>query len=265
MKDWQIVAVPFSSEPGHDMWRGPERILASMALEPWQWAPIPLDEASVEGWRRLAEAFRDEVSPDLQSDRPWLFITGECTVAPMPVGALQRVYGAVQVVWIDAHGDIHTPDSSTSHFLGGMPLNLLMGKSLESVRQAAGAQAVPIEHVTMVGTRDLDPAEERFIRDWNIEPIDDTREIRRRVEAIGLPAYVHVDIDVLDPKVNPAASYPSPRGMTLEALLTILRDLSSTGLMRAVTVAAYSPGLDVDAKGLSAASAIVRQLLEDEA
>ncbi len=259
--DWQIIALPFSSEPGHDMWRGPSAILKALDLKPAVWVPVPIDEPTIEGWQALAKEFRQVVTPQLKADRPWLFVTGECTAAPLPVGALQHVYGPVQVVWIDAHGDIHTPESSTSHFLGGMPLNLLIGGSLGEVRQAAGTDPIPLDHVTMVGTRDLDPAEAGLIRQSGIVPLYDPEAIRTRVAAIGLPAYLHVDIDVLDPTVNPAASYPSPGGMTLEALVGILEQLATTGLIKAATVAAFSPGLDRDNLGLVAATRVMHQLL----
>lgn len=259
--DWQIVALPFSSEPGHDMWRGPSAILQALGLTPSVWVPVPIDEPTIEGWRALAAEFRRVVTPQLKANCPWLFISGECTAAPLPVGAFQQVYGPVQVVWIDARGDIHTPESSTSHFLGGMPLNLLIGRSLSEVREAAGADPVPLDSITMVGTRDLDPAEAVFIRESGMVPFYDPETIRTRVAAIGLPAYVHVDIDVLDPTINPAAAYPSHGGMMLQTLLETLQELATTGLIKAATVAAYSPGLDRDKLGLEAATRVVRQLL----
>lgn len=262
MFEWQVVAVPFSSEPGHDMWRGPETILNHLGIEPDIWTPVPVQEATVGAWQALAQSFRDQMAPRLKTDRLWLVLSGECTVAPLPVGALQRAFGPTQVIWIDAHGDIHTPASSTSHFLGGMPLNCLMGGSLTEVREAAGAQPVQVDQVTMVGTRDLDPPEAALIQDLGIVRLNQPQAIRERIQAVGLPAYVHVDIDVLDPIVNPAASYPSPSGLSVEQLLATLDAIGSSGLMRAVTVTAYSPGLDREQQGLRAAARVVQSLLE---
>ncbi len=261
MKPWQIIAVPFSSEPGHDMWRGPKNVIDSMGFAAWRELPVPLVEPSPTAWEKLCRQFQKDIAPDLDSQKPWLFIAGECTVAPIPVGALQAHHPEIQVVWIDAHGDIHTPESSHSKFLGGMPLNLLLGGSLESVRIAAGARPVLRDHVTMVGTRDLDPPETQYLQSYGLTPLYAESTIVDRIKTINLPAYVHVDVDVLDPKENPAASYASPQGMSLNTLRSLISALLSTGLVRAVTVCAYSPAFDVEQQGLHCVQEVIQTIL----
>lgn len=261
MRNWQIVTVPFSSEPGHDMWRGPDVVMESLHLKPWQRLALERQAQDVASWVSLCQAFEERVTVGLDPARPWLFVAGECTIAPMPVGALQRYHSAVQVVWIDAHGDIHTPTTSTSGFLGGMPLNVLIGGSLPTVAQAARMQPVAVQHVTMVGTRDLDPPEAQLIESLGLTPLDDAEAIEKRVRAIGLPAYVHVDVDVLDLAENPAQSYPHQGGLSVAQLQAIVDGLVQTSLVAAITVCAYSPGLDINDQGLKSVQAIMNAIL----
>jgi arginase len=261
MTDWQIVTVPFSSEPGHDMWRGPDRIVDSLGITPWRRLDIDRQDLDVSSWETLCQTFQQRLADGLNPTRPWLFVAGECTVAPIPVGALQRHHSVIQVIWIDAHGDIHTPETSTSGFLGGMPLNVLIGGSLPIIAKAAHLHPVPIERLTMVGTRDLDPPEARLIEQLGIATVNDPDAISQRVRSIGLPAYVHVDVDVLDLQENPAQSYPSPGGFSLQQLTAILTGLLKMPLVAAVTVCAYSPGLDVNERGLQSVQAIMRTIV----
>ncbi|PSR22499.1 MAG: hypothetical protein C7B45_06675 [Sulfobacillus acidophilus] len=261
MPDWEIVTVPFSSEPGHDMWRGPDRILGSLGIKPDKRLESSRQEGDVASWQALCQSFQARFADGLDPTRRWLFVAGECTVAPLPVGSLQRFHSAVQVVWIDAHGDIHTPESSTSGFLGGMPLNVLIGGSLPSVAEAARLQPVPIERVTMVGTHDLDPPEARLLEQLGIPIVNDPEALAQRVRAIGVPAYVHVDVDVLDLAENPAQSYPSTGGFLVSELTAIVKGLLDTSHVAAVSVCAYSPGLDVHDRGLQSVQKIVRTVL----
>ena len=85
-----------------------------------------------------------------------LALLGECTLAPAVAGALQRRYADLALVWLDAHGDLNTPETSPCGFLGGMPFAILLGwchPELAARPAAAG------ERAALVGGRDLDPGE----------------------------------------------------------------------------------------------------------
>ncbi|MFX0204540.1 MAG: arginase family protein [Candidatus Hodarchaeota archaeon] len=115
----------------------------------------------------------------------------------------------VGLVWIDAHGDINTPDTSLSGMLGGMPVAVATGLCLERLRMKCGLKvALPTKYVIMVGVRDTDPLEQEIIDRSQIAHIT-VDEIRKLSSVISMEMdrlvqitdliYVHVDLDVLDP------------------------------------------------------------------
>ncbi len=115
----------------------------------------------------------------------------------------------VGLVWIDAHGDINTPDTSLSGMLGGMPVAVATGLCLERLRMKCGLNvALPTKYVIMVGVRDTDPLEQEIIDRSQLSHIsvDEirhlnpviSREMERLAQITDL-IYVHLDIDVLDP------------------------------------------------------------------
>ena len=115
----------------------------------------------------------------------------------------------VGLVWIDAHGDINTPETSLSGMLGGMPVAVATGLCLERLRVKCGLEiALPTKYVTMVGVRDTDPLEQEIIDRSQIEHItvDEIRQLHpvitsemERLARYTDRIYIHVDLDVLDP------------------------------------------------------------------
>ena len=78
----------------------------------------------------------------------------------------------VGLVWIDAHGDINTPETTLSGMLGGMPVAISTGLCLHRLRLKCGLDpALPSKYVTMVGVRDTDPLEQEILDNSNIEHI----------------------------------------------------------------------------------------------
>jgi arginase len=160
---------------------------------------------------------------DLESSRPVLeeaarraaepgvITASDCTICLGTFPAVAAREPDVRFLWLDAHGDFNTPETTESGFLGGMCLAGAAG------RWDAGIDA-PVDpaRIHLVGVRDLDPAE------------------REEVAAAGLrigvpqdgPIYVHLDCDVLDPSVA-RSQFPVPGGLNLEglqALLAAIRD-----------------------------------------
>jgi arginase family enzyme len=112
--------------------------------------------------------------------------------------------------WIDAHGDFNTPDTTPSGFLGGMCLAAACG------RWDAGRAVVDPARVHLLGVRDLDPGEEREV---------EAAGLRADVPE-GVPLYVHLDADVLDPSVM-AGQFPVPGGWDERRLRAQLAELAA--------------------------------------
>ena len=88
-------------------------------------------------------------------------MSGDCTMALGTMSGLQRAGIEAGIVWFDAHGDVQTLETTTSGYLGGLPLRLLVGYRPELIAARLGLRAVPERQVTLVGARDLDPPRSR--------------------------------------------------------------------------------------------------------
>ena len=87
-----------------------------------------------------------------------LVLMSECTLVPPVLAAVRERHPDVALVWIDAHGDLNTPATTPSDFLGGMPFAQLLGWCFDDWRRQAGLEPpFPEDRAVLVGGRDLDP------------------------------------------------------------------------------------------------------------
>lgn len=180
-------------------------------------------------------------------------LIGECTLVPAILsGMLERQPGTC-LIWVDAHGDLNTPETSPSGFIGGMPLAVLTGRCHPRWREAAGlAQSFPDELVALVGARDLDPGERELLDRTAMHEVATCAEAIAALPA-GAPLYVHLDTDVLDPSEVPDAGFPAPGGWSVERFVSELEPLAGSGRVVCLSVCPSAPPA-VDAQ-------IVRTLL----
>lgn len=166
----------------------------------------------------------------------------------------------VGLVWIDAHGDYNTPETSPSGMLGGMPVAVACGRCLSGLRRGIGL-TVPLQSpdVVMVGLRELDPPEREAIAADGIatltteEWLSGSGRLRRAMEHLAEREDVidvHVDLDILDPERAPAAGLPAPGGISGEQLGAGLRSLLSCPKVGALTVVSYKAEADGDGRTL---------------
>ncbi|MBP4047611.1 arginase family protein [Chromobacterium violaceum] len=162
-------------------------------------------------------------SIDASSPRRILLCGGDCASEIAPLAYLNRLYeGRLNVVWLDAHADLNTPQSSPSGHLHGMPLRVLLGEGHAELLRAVPLPLRP-EQAHLAGVRDVDPAERDYIAGHNMVWHDvASLEAEPARLAGGLnpdwPSYLHIDLDVLDPAAYPAVQCPTPNGLSARAL-----------------------------------------------
>ena len=217
---------------------------------------ISPDMPSGDIWDRLAALYArvaDAVAEAARTGARPVVVSGDCTTALGTMAGLQRAGIDAGIAWLDAHGDLQTLETTTSGYLGGLPLRLLVGYRPELIAARLGLRAVPERQVTLVGARDLDPPEVSYLAG---------AQIRRcevgEVDAAGLPGgplYVHLDLDVIDPAELPGLRYPAPGGPGPAQVADALRAALGTGRVAAVGIACtWYPG--------HAAAARIRPFLE---
>ena len=179
-------------------------------------AELTPEEAEQYGARHLlglaSYHLGDIVADQLKRDLLPIGLLANCNGLMGMLGGFQRSAGwkplRVGLVWIDAHGDINTPETSLSGMLGGMPVAVAVGLCLERLRIKSGLEvALPTKYCTMVGIRDPDPLEREIIDRSQIEHLttEDLRTLSpniylqmERLARLTDIIYVHVDLDIVD-------------------------------------------------------------------
>ncbi len=240
----------------------------------------PEEEGEYGTWHRLGLASRHLADIVADQKRRGLFTIGllaNCNGLMGMLGGLQRSGPyrrplRIGLVWIDAHGDINTPETTLSGMLGGMPVAVSTGLCLHRLRVECGLDpALPTRYVTMVCVRDTDPLEQEIIDRSDVEHIT-VEQIRRLSPAIELEMerlatltdliYVHVDMDALDPEEVPGHGLTVPNGPTSIELSNALEILFEHPKVAAFGVASYPVDHDPDERSLKAVYNLVEGVVK---
>src|SRR5918994_2061093 len=264
-----LVTVPYRyDERGEGLGAGPDALLAAGLPDQLRAAGIRLagpheahlDPAlQVEGRTALnigrlgADTARLVAAARRKGDGA-LVLVGDDTAAIGVVSGLEQAASpatAIGVVWVDAHGDFNTPETSFSGILAGMPVAIMAGLAGPLWREAAGlATPVATGNIVLAGVRELDEKEEELIRSTDLQVVpatelcdgdDFARAIDRLAQRCAL-LYLHVDLDVLDPRFVPSASTPSANGLSIEELVAAMATVLQSGKVAAVTISSLNPG-----------------------
>jgi arginase len=185
------------------------------------------------------------------------------------------------VLWLDAHPDVNTAETSPTGHLHGMVLSGLLGAG-----PLATADALPPERVTLAGVRSVDPGEADFLAQrpgiarWGVETLQGDgwmaplAALLERVRRAGGRLYVSLDLDVFDPQAAPGVAVPVSGGALPDPVLALLRRVRASGLLAGADVVELFPPADRErqtarlaARALAAlgAAADWRDVLEPEA
>jgi arginase len=219
-------------------------------------------------WNRLALANGQLARSVAAERRAGAFPVGllaNCSALSGMLGGLQHSGPSarplrVGLVFIDAHGDFNTPETTLSGMLGGMPVAIAAGMCLTRMRVKSGLDpALPQRHIVLGAVRDTDPLEQDLLDRSEIEHISvndiRTRSARihdqmKRLSSQTDVIYVHIDMDVLDPKEVPGHPLTVPDGPTSLELAAALTDMFTYEKAAAFGVAS-TPSGERDPNGVS--------------
>ncbi|HEX6861931.1 MAG TPA: arginase family protein [Thermoanaerobaculia bacterium] len=193
-------------------------------------------------------------------------LSGNCNAAA--VGSLAGISegGPAGVVWMDAHGDLNTPDTSPSGFLDGMAIMIAMGKAWPTLTaKLPGFHPLDPRNVVHVGARDFDPPELEAIEREHIArvPVEGLDGLDAALADLATrvdQAYVHMDLDVLDPSELRANVYAVPGGLTVAQMADVVRATGRHLKIAAAGITAYDPDQDPEGKGVRAAERLLEAL-----
>jgi len=184
-----------------------------------------------------------------------LVLSGNCNTGTVG-GAAGHAASDLGVLWMDAHADNETPDTTSSGFLDGMGLAMLQGRTWrEQLRRLNGFQPIGGERVILLGARDIGEAEGENLRLWGVRhvPVAAWRQDADLFEqALGtLKAsgarrlMIHVDADVHDPDmVAPANDFAAPGGLGAQEVVDAATRAARALPLASASIAAYDPKLD---------------------
>jgi arginase len=238
----------------------PEPVLAAAVISDARMVngPHPIADRGPESLARLHRPIAEFVRDAARGGERAVSVAGDCCAAAPVLAGLRAGGVEPQLVWIDAHGDFNTPETSPSQFLGGMPLAMIAGRGPQWMCEAVGLSPLPEARIWLIDGRDLDPLERAAL---NASAV-------RRTGIAGLgslrldgPVMVHIDMDVLDAEKAPAFNYPVKGGPSVAAVSRACREFAHANQVVAISVCGWTGALDTDGRTAAACRHVVEALV----
>ena len=195
------------------------------------------------GWKRLGMALGHFADAVARNEREGWFTVGllaTCPSMPGLVAGLQRSGPSgkplrIGMLWLDAHPDFNTPETTRSGSLGGMPVAVATGRALRVMRLDAKLDPpLADRHVVMAGVRLTDPLEQELLDHSRIEQLS-VEDLRKATPAVFAQldrlsrltdkVYIHIDMDVLDPREVMGHGNKVPDGPSSEQLAALFEQI----------------------------------------
>lgn len=274
--DTQIIQVPYDSGyKNYRMGRGPGHILRRLEAEK---NPLSVDNVEVQDHfalevgtsfavaRQLAEKVRNVTE---RGDFP-LVLAGGCISCVGTLAGLGAPPPAI--IWLDAHGDFNTPETTISGFLDGMALATAVGRCWGKLAATVrGFCPVSENQTVLVGARRFDVSERALLDSSAVRLIDPQRirnhgwraelePVWTKIQTHAARAYLHIDLDVLDPADASVNQFAAAGGLALGELLGIVSGVRERFALAAAAITAYDPEYDEGEKAVRAAVDVIREL-----
>ena len=271
----QIIQVPYDSGyKNYRMGRGPGHILRHLKAE----KNFPVDEVEVQDRFALEVGTSFAVARQLaekvckvadRGDFP-LVLAGGCISCVGTLAGLGAPPPAI--IWLDAHGDFNTPETTISGFLDGMALATAVGRCWGKLTGTVpGFRPVPESQTVLVGAREFDVTERALLDSSAVHLIDpqcirnhgwraELEPLCEKIQTHTARAYLHIDLDVLDSDTACVNQFAAAGGLALTELLGIVSLVRERFALAATAITAYDPEYDEGEKAVKAAVDVIREL-----
>ena len=188
-----------------------------------------------------------------------LVIGGDHSLGLGSASGVGMCYDDFGIIWLDAHGDINTGETSPSGNIHGMPLSALMGLGSEELVNvySPGNKVIP-QNVFLVDTHSLDDKESDLIKEqqlsvYTIDTIRDKKiefvaeDIKNKLRDRKIRnVHFSIDVDSIDPGFAPGTGTRVPEGLTPDEFKEFVRHMLSTNLIKSLDLVELNPDLDTD-------------------
>ena len=195
------------------------------------------------------------VSRTARDDFVPVVLGGDHSVALGTLAGLREVHGPGGAIWLDAHGDLNSPETSPSGNVHGMVLAAALGLAGDRFRDEGwGLPALEPGRVALVGVRSLDDGERALLGDQDVkvftmsdlDRLGVERSVREALAHVAGPGFVHVslDMDAIDPDVAPGVGTPVRGGLSYREAHLAMELVAESGLASSLDVVEVNPVLD---------------------
>lgn len=243
--------------------------------------PVVYEEPQLPAVRRTGETITDlglvcatvgeHVATGLRAGRAVLVSGGNCSHCVGVLAGMQRSLGPttrIGLVWLDAHGDFNTPNTTLTGMLGGMPVAVCAGLGYARWRELAGISApLPTDRIVFVDVRNLDAPEAQLIRATEAtiaaaapgRPGADVAQAIADLAARCDVIYLHVDSDILDISLTPHHVTGEPDGISLEEAHAIMDLTLATGKVAVLAVVSVFGGITGSEPAVASGVSLIRE------
>ena len=248
--------------------------------------PANPNRGPVDGYRHLEETAlwcertRDAIRVALDNGRMPILLGGDHSLAIGSIAGVAAHCAAagklLSVLWLDAHADFNTAETSPSGNIHGMPLAIAAGRGPERLTKLG--PTVPMldpSHVVQIGVRSVDAMEKKLVVDSGMEVLDMRRidELSMRetmaialdkLAALGGHVHVSFDIDFLDPTIAPGVDTAVPGGPTYREAQLCMEMIHDSGLMASLDLTELNPAYDIENKTAKLLVELVESLFGEQ-
>jgi arginase family enzyme len=171
-----------------------------------------------------------QVDDALDAGRRPLLLAGDCSISLTTLPTVVRHRPDARILWLDAHGDFNSPETTASGYLGGMCLAGACGVW----EPGLGMEPVDPARVVQWGVRDLDGGERVLLETKGVHLVRDASALA------GTEVFLHVDLDVLDPADMPAR-FPAADGASPDRVRRLLEQVAATCTVVGLEVTSIAP------------------------
>ena len=205
---------------------------------------------------QVSEDLASAVTSALQDGEFPLVLGGDHSIALGSITGVARVHRDIGVIWIDAHGDFNTHETTPSGNIHGMILGALAGLGHPSLTEIGGwSPKINTRSIVIVGARDLDPHEQELLRQQRIHVFTMTdidqrgmSEVMRETVEVASQAshgfHLSLDMDSLDPREAPGVGTPVRGGLTYREAHLAMEVIAASGRMVSMDAVEVNPILD---------------------
>jgi arginase len=223
--------------------------------------PVPNPEEAVAGLGRRRRAVAAVCQDIYETARPFveqgdfaIFMGGDHSISIGSVTAVAQP-GPIGVIWVDAHGDFNTPETSPSGNIHGMPLATLIGRGAPELT-GIGHEGSKLHevHIVQIGIRSLDQQERAELKRsgihvYTMRHVDElgmATIARQALDRLRHLPHIHVslDMDSLDPDEAPGVGTPVPGGLSYREAHLLMEILSDSSRVRSLDIVEINPILD---------------------